>query len=1110
MTTPLSNPACAVPLNRLLPPAFWGLIAVFSLVGVLAQAQESQAPGSAEQEDTDVVVLSPFEVVSDTKGYYATNTLSGTRLNSKLEDLGSSITVVTKQQIEDFAMNDINDIFLYEANTEGTGNFTDFTVDRSGNVIDNTTGGLGQAGGTAGPVGANRIRGIGQANIAKGNFATSGRVPIDPFNVDSVEISRGPNSSIFGLGNASGTVNIIPIRATLLKQRTKVELQANSYGGTRTALDHNQPIIPGVLAVRGTAVFQEEGFERDPSVSRTKRYNGMVTFHPFKSTTLRASFEHYENFARLPNSVTPRDGITYWQQNGSPTWDPITWTVHRNGVSTVFPQSADASLPAGLSATGDIYTRPNVFLNPDGTVGLYTVARLSNTATPQGFSGNARLIQSGTQPRSGLDTTDLSVNNQALYDWSSINLAAANWTKNENDNATVELEQFFVNTQRHLLAAQAGWYHEAAERHRRDFIGQSGDSPMTLYVDVNERLLDGTTNPYFLRPYIGAREPVTYDQPLERDIFRGQLAYQLKLSDEKGWLRWLGDHTFAGYAEYNRTFSANYRYKDAIISNTPWLAAGTNRANGISSGKGYYRFYVGDSEGQNVDYGSAGTNGPIGTQNLRWYNGVTKQWVDESVTMGEALWAVPNQNNRRNDSLIKTVGGTWQGHLFGDRLVATIGIRKDLSLNRTGVTDLAADGYSRVASNDAEWPAEWIESSGRTTTKGVVVKPLRGIVALDRAAQQSGAKGVAADALRSINFHYNESDSFLPAALQQNLFTQLLPDPTGRGKDYGFSFTVGDKLVLRYNEYETTQLNSRESENGTIASRVARVEINYNGNNDVWNLYGLATNWVNAASPGISADQREVEIAKIMGLPVGQVQSLGAYGIGDTSNVVAKGKEIEINYNPTSFWTMKAAIAQQKATDDGISTNLMNYLEERLPVWKAIIDPIRGTPWYTTNYGGSRPSPEFFMKQLVFDPIKLAQANEGKSRSQVREWRINALTTYRLAGLTDHKWFSKMSLSGAVRWEDKASIGYYADRNDPTLYDVNRPIYDKARAYVDLGVSYNAPAFFNKVRMRVQLNVRNLFEGGRLQPIGALPDGTPHTYRIIDPRLFIVTTSFEF
>jgi outer membrane receptor for ferric coprogen and ferric-rhodotorulic acid len=77
----------------------------------------------------EVVRLSPFQVNGGAdRGYQAFNTLSGTRLNSKLEDLGSSISVITKQQMEDLALLNINDVFRYEASTEGTDNFTTSTA----------------------------------------------------------------------------------------------------------------------------------------------------------------------------------------------------------------------------------------------------------------------------------------------------------------------------------------------------------------------------------------------------------------------------------------------------------------------------------------------------------------------------------------------------------------------------------------------------------------------------------------------------------------------------------------------------------------------------------------------------------------------------------------------------------------------------------------------------------------------------------------------------------------------------------------------------------------------------------------------------------------------
>jgi hypothetical protein len=39
--------------------------------------------------------------------------------------------------------------------------------------------------------------------------------------------------------------------------------------------------------------------------------------------------------------------------------------------------------------------------------------------------------------------------------------------------------------------------------------------------------------------------------------------------------------------------------------------------------------------------------------------------------------------------------------------------------------------------------------------------------------------------------------------------------------------------------------------------------------------------------------------------------------------------------------------------------------------------------------------------------------------------------------------------------------------------------------------------------------VQNLQESGRLQPTGAFPDGTKNAFRIIDPRKFILTATFE-
>lgn len=1076
-----------------------------------AGAVTTTAPSASRDE---VVELTPFQVSADAdRGYYAANTLSGTRINSKLEDLGASISVVTKQQMQDFALLDINDVFLYEANTEGIGNYTDFVVDRNGNVIDNVA---------SNPNSANRVRGIGAANTARGNFQTSGRVPLDPINTDAVEISRGPNSNIFGLGSGSGTVNVLPTTANLTRDTTSLELRVDSYGSTRESLDISRPLIKGKLAVRGSAVHQEDEFIRKPSFSRTNRYNGYVQYKPFRNTSIRGWYERYENYARRPNFVLPRDAISNWRESGSPTWDPTTSTVTRNGVRTVVPYDSNqgretTALGPGLESGGTgLYARPSFFVDR-GVVDLWMINRLSglpapSTAnpnpvpTPNFQTSNVRLVQSSPGPRVGpLAPTVTSITDKSIYDWSDVNIAAANWTESKVDTFSLELDQFFFNTPRHVLAAQAGWFQEDSQRYSRSSIGTGGESPMIVYVDVNEKLLDGRPNPYFLRPYINGLEPTANRQPLERDIYRGQIAYKLNLSPDKGWWRWLGDHAFSGYYEYKDTVVANYRFRDVILSDHAWLPPGGNRAAGSAAARSNYRYYLGDNQGQNIEYGSPAWRSLSGSHDLTWFDG--NRWVREPATLGEAYYNAANP--QRTGNRIKTRGIVTQNHFLDGRIVTTFGLRKDDSMDRRAASTLLnPDGITADFGSDDAWPNDWFLRSGETKTKGVVVKPLRGWGFMERRVEQgSGIARFAAEALRSLSVHYNQADSFIPASIAQNLNTELLPNPTSEGEDYGVSFNLFDKFVIRLNKYETLQLNSRTGDAGIIATRTGRLDFAYAGNNDAFNLQRQATSWVSTANPNWTQQQIADEVARTMGFPLDQLERMNANPVAETSDVVSKGKEIEISFNPSGYWTSRVTVAEQKVVEANVTPAIQRYIDARMPVWTQVIDLGSGQPWFTTRYGSN--SPQSFLESAVLGPYKLLRANEGKSRPQIRQWRVNAFSTLKLAALSENKWLKRMSVSGAVRWEDKASIGYYTYADDDTAYDPNRRIYDDARFYVDAGVNYTTRVYREKVGLRLQLNVRNVFENGRLQAVGALPNGVPYNYRIIDPRLFILTATFS-
>jgi hypothetical protein len=1091
------------PLLRALP----GLCVLVSFDPRLA-AQAVAPSTTTPARPADVVELSPFQVSAESeKGYYAANTLSGTRINTKLEDLGASITVVTKQQMQDFAMLDLNDVFLYEASTEGTGTYTDVFIDRNGVAQDNVA---------RDPNNANRVRGIGPANQAFGNFQTG--IPIDPAMIDSLEISRGPNSNIWGLGNGSGTVNAIPSAANLQRTASRLELRTDNLGSVRTVLDLNRPIIKDKLALRGMAIYQEDQYVRQPSFSRINRYSGMITYRPFKSTTIRGAVEHYENYARRPNAILPRDGLSFWKSSGRPTWNAATWTLTRNGVRTVVPYATstgpeNALLGDGVASAGTELARAIIFVDR-GTADLWTTGYISginaNGIPSPDFhptTGHQRFIETAPPPRVGpLAPTSVSITDRSVYDWSEANISAANWSHDKTNSYQVQLEHFFLNTPRHVLATQLGWRREESRRQSRSFIGTSGESPMVVYMDVTEILPDGRPNPYFMRPYVDALEPSSSRSSPVRDEYKSQLVYKLNLARESNWLRWAGEHAFSGYHEYKRTLNMSYPFRDVIVSNHAWLPAGAARANGATIARANYRYYLGDNQGENIDFGSPAWDKLNGTRNFRWFNAQLNQWVDEPTTIGEAF--VPG--NRVSANIIKTYGGVMQNHFWNDRLVTTFGRRKDSNFNRNAAqTTLLPDGITPNYNADDTWPNNWFQREGRTKTKGAVIRPFRRWSFLDRHVQNgSGLTRAAGELVRSLNFHYNEADSFIPQTIAQNLNLKMLPNPTSETKDYGVSFSLFDKLHVKVNIYETKQVNSRTGDAGTIATRAGRIDFAFAGNNDQFNLQRQAAAWVGSLNPGFTQTQIDAEVAKVMGVPVDRLAQMNAFSIAETSDVVSKGKEIEVTYNPTRFLTAKAAITQQEVVEQNVTPGIQDYIDARLPIWTSVIDPRTNTPWFTTRYG-SAGTPVDFLNGVVLGPYKLLRATEGKRRPQQREWRANGLTNFRLAALPiENKHVKRMSVSAAVRWESKGGIGYYTKANDPEAYDPDRIVYDKGHVYVDLGANYNTRLFRDRVGLSVQLNVRNAGENGRIQPVGALPNGQPHSYRIIDPQLFILSATF--
>jgi hypothetical protein len=1145
------------------------------------------APAPASRDEKEVPIqLSPFEVTADTKGYFASNTMSGTRLNSKIEDLGQSITVMTKEQMADFAMLDINDIFDHMASTEGINSYSEFVTDRTGAVVDNVS---------LNPNNANRVRGIGNANIAFNNIQTSGRVPVDPLWMDSLELSRGPNANIFGLGNASGTVNQVPATANLSRNFTKMEARADSYEGWRVSLDVNRKLSDKV-AFRASYANQHTGFVRKPSGEDARRLSAQVKVRPVKNTTLALSWYNYKNAATRPNFTTPRDYYTDWFRAGRPGWNPVTGLVtladgrvygNGNVLGSTVPYTA---APLAF-ITGGAESRSPFQIGAPGqplywTMSRYTSGALATTdpfgATASGIglltTGPSETYTAAQQPL--YNSVTRPINDRSIYDWTRINLAGNGKAWDDVDTYLAQLDQIILNTPKHTLAAQFTFMREDSKRRENQPMGPASVNSNVgqLQVDVNQVYLDGTPNPYFGRPYLRSSEPFFRNRPLLWDTMRSQAVYRVDFSRDQGLSKWFGTQQLLGYHEYKDQKNYNWTYRHTALGlDKGWqqkyantllaLQTVTNTdpkylINGTAIAPSNFsrlneQYYVGNTAGGGIEY--APNLFPEGAR-------VAYVWGPNATAMNKDVSAVgftPGQGGGLGNSnqVVKTTGGVLQSTFLNGGLVGTFGVRQDKVYERNApFAQMTSDlrEYNFTASEG--WIGPWRPAAGKTKTSSVVVRPLREINFLrSGVGSGSGVQRFLSEALGSLSLTYNHSDNFIAQGPAYDLFLRKLPNQSGTSKDLGFWMTALDgRFSVRYTNFVTDQKDLRNGDISTMAQRILR----YEGfiANDSYNLRTQATAWLSGLPNGGTATNEQ--IAAAIKMPVEQYTGLAAIAANNTyaavQNAQSKGHEIELNYNPTRHWTVSASVTKTQALTTSAGSAVDDYIAARMPVWTTLEDPrytnttqtiggvttplttppatplptgatghllwwnILGNPFSTlSGYNGTQ-SPALNYASNVDAPMSVFRAQIGRPRPQIREYSARFSTRYNLSGLfSDHRVLKNMTVGGSLRWASKGAIGFFGKGYTPGMdlalpqnrilqLDPERPIYSSPEANVDLFVSYRTRMFADKVRANFQLNVRNVQEdGGRLQKTAAFFDGRAATYRIVDPRQFILTATFE-
>lgn len=244
---------------------------------------------------------------------------SATRTDTPLRDVPQSIGVVTRALIDDQRMHGIADVVRYVP-------------------------GVGIAQGEG-----NRDTPVLRGNSSTADFFEDGiRDDVqyfrDLYNVERVEVLKGPNAMTFGRGGAGGVINRVPRKADGSESR-EVTAQAGSWNERRVTADVGRRL--GRVDTRLTAVYENSGSYREGVGLERYGFNPTLAFALGARTTLRAGYEHFTDDRTADRGIPsfagrplPGDPATFFgsadRSFATVTLDAFSATLeHRAGRITV-------------------------------------------------------------------------------------------------------------------------------------------------------------------------------------------------------------------------------------------------------------------------------------------------------------------------------------------------------------------------------------------------------------------------------------------------------------------------------------------------------------------------------------------------------------------------------------------------------------------------------------------------------------------------------------------------------------------------------------------------------------------------------------------------------
>ncbi len=278
--------------------------------------------GSLALPETSINASSSYESAwGAAAGYVATRTAGGTKTDTPIVETPRSLSVITREQLDDRQVLNLNDALRYTAGVQSSGYGSDSRADWL------------------------RVRGFDPTQfldglpLPKGSFANP---KVEPWNLERITVLRGPASSVYGQTPPGGMLDMVS-RRPQAESAHQIEAQVGSNEHKQFNFDST-----GKIDDEGRFLYRVSGVVRDSNSPidhiPDKRYNiaPSLTWNIDEDTTLTFISQYTRDDTGITGQFLPLQGtklgsaagkISHHKNLGEPDWDFYDRTYYALGYA---------------------------------------------------------------------------------------------------------------------------------------------------------------------------------------------------------------------------------------------------------------------------------------------------------------------------------------------------------------------------------------------------------------------------------------------------------------------------------------------------------------------------------------------------------------------------------------------------------------------------------------------------------------------------------------------------------------------------------------------------------------------------------------------------------